>query len=65
MKQTHTQLIKTHLEEHGSITALDAIEQYRCLRLAARIADMRKEGMNIVTNMITKNGATFASYEVK
>jgi len=65
MKTTQLQAIKDHLETYGSITALDAIEKYRCLRLAARIADLRNSGMNIKTNMIEKNGARFASYEVE
>lgn len=64
MKQTQTQndLIKAHLEEGKAITAYEALELYGCLRLAARIAELRKSGMNIITNRARRNGKEFGSY---
>jgi hypothetical protein len=49
MKQanTHKRLIREHLLNGGSITALEALREYGCYRLASRISDLRQEGMNI------------------
>ena len=37
--------ILRYLEDVGSITPMEAIEQFGCLRLAARIADLKKLGV--------------------
>jgi hypothetical protein len=34
------------------------------MRLAARIAELRKEGMDIRTTPITRNGKTYAQYHL-
>lgn len=55
--------IRKHLEEHGQITAADAWEKYNIMRLAARVSDLRAEGMDIVTNMVyLENGTKYAIY---
>ena len=52
---TQEGMILAHLDEHGSITALDAID-YGIMRLAARISDLKKRGFDIVSkNEIGKN----------
>jgi hypothetical protein len=33
------------------------------MRLAARIAELRKDGLAIVTTKITRNGKTYAQYK--
>jgi hypothetical protein len=33
------------------------------MRLAARIAELRKAGLHITTTKITRNGKTFAQYK--
>lgn len=33
-----------YLQEHDTITALDAQREFGCMRLAARIADLEKRG---------------------
>ena len=38
------ELILEHLQEHGSITSLEAIDKYRCTRLSHYIYLLRKEG---------------------
>lgn len=43
--------IRAHLESGRSITPLEAQKLYRCMRLGARIYDLRKEGMNIERKM--------------
>ena len=38
-----------HLEEHGSITSMEAIELYGATRLSAIVFNLRKEGFDIET----------------
>ena len=49
--------IADHLRAGGRLTPLDALRMFGCNRLAARINDLRADGMNILTNMITVTGA--------
>ena len=44
---THNQLILNHLKTKGPITPLEALLEYRCMRLGARIYDLRKLGYDI------------------
>ena len=43
------QHILAHLERHGTITPLEALNLFGCFRLAARIAELRAEGHDIRT----------------
>lgn len=49
-------MILDHLKVYGKINPMTAIEQYGCMRLAARISELReqgrKDGFTIETNMI-------------
>lgn len=59
-------LIKAFLLSGESITASEALNMYGCFRLAARIADLRDESLNIVTEMVTlENGKRVARYFIK
>lgn len=64
MKSTDSQtaLIKGWLLNGYSITQLDALNMFGCFRLAARIADIRDQGLDIVTDMITVNDKRVANY---
>lgn len=44
--------IKHYLEEGGRLTPLDALHLFGCFRLAARIKDLRRLGLNIRTDYI-------------
>ena len=59
-----TQSIKRHLKSGKSITAIQALRQYECFRLAARINDLRNQGMPIVTRIFKRNGKRYASYSL-
>lgn len=61
---SQTELIRQHLEEGHAITAIMALNMFNCFRLAARISDLRHNGMNIITRTVKANGKSFASYEV-
>lgn len=39
--------IIAHILAYGSITSQEAFGQYGCMRLAARIADLKRKGYNI------------------
>jgi len=54
--------IKAHLTAGHSLTALEALQRFGCFRLAARINDLRAEGMKIGTRMIEENGKVYAQY---
>jgi hypothetical protein len=59
-------LIKGWLLNGYAITQLEALTQFGCFRLAARIADLRDKGLNVVTDMVTlENGKRVARYFVK
>lgn len=45
MKQT--EVIKEHLDTWGSITPLEALQEYGIMRLASRINDLKKQGVVI------------------
>lgn len=44
---TQNDRIMRHLREYGSITQLEAMQEYGIFRLASRISDLRKEGIKI------------------
>ena len=47
------ELILEHLQEHGSITSLEAIDKYKCTRLSHYIYLLRKEGFTILSEDIS------------
>lgn len=69
-KNTQKTMILEHLKRFGSIEPLTALREYGCLRLAARIADLKAEGYNINTekqvgiSSITGRPVTFAKYVI-
>ena len=46
------------------LTARDAMLELECYRLAARIAELRAQGHNIVTHNETRYGRTYARYKL-
>lgn len=46
--------ILEYLRNHKSITPIDALASIGCFRLSARIKDLRDEGYNILTEMVTE-----------
>jgi hypothetical protein len=57
-----TKKIKSWLLSGRKITPLQALEKWGCMRLSARILELRNEGLDIRTTPITRNGKTFAQY---
>jgi hypothetical protein len=56
-------LIRDHLSRKP-ISAIDALQEYGVFRLAARIAELREEGLDIETVQTKKNGKVFATYRL-
>ena len=64
MKDSSTQRLRRWILSGKPITPLQALDKFGCLRLGARIMDLRNEGYNIVTKMVEKNGKRFARYKL-
>ena len=69
---TQNKMILNHLQQYGRINPLQALRDYNCFRLSARILDLRKEGWDIKTNYITEKSITnnkavktYASYTLQ
>lgn len=60
---TQCEMIIKHLNEHGSITQMDAVK-FGCYRLSARIHDLRELGYEIETKTETKGKSTYARYSI-
>ena len=71
MADTHKSLIRKRLVDGGSITPLEALRDYGCYRLASRINDLRREGLNIVKRMeknvssVTGKAVRYSRYYLK
>lgn len=53
MKITQCDRILRHLKDHGSITSMEAVNEYGIMRLASRINDLRAQGIAIVSEVGT------------
>ena len=54
MAITQCDRILRHLKDYGSITSLEAVNEYGIMRLASRINDLRAQGISIISE--TKTG---------
>jgi hypothetical protein len=61
---TQNQLILAALLDGDELTPLDALNRFKCFRLAARVSDLRREGWPIETRTGTENGKRFAVYYI-
>lgn len=48
------QLVLRHLRDHGSITSLEAVNEYGIMRLASRISDLKRMGHPIRSEFETR-----------
>jgi len=68
MKESQTKQIYEYLKGGNKITALEALRRFGCLRLSARIYDIRKDclayGECLVTRPTTQNGKKFVEYSI-
>lgn len=60
--ESQNALIKGWLLNGNSITPMEALNMFGCFRLSARIANLREDGMQVVTDMVTINDKRVARY---
>jgi hypothetical protein len=60
-------LIREHLIKGNSINPLTAFKKFNCLRLSAIIFNLKRDGMDIITNIVTnyKTGKHYAQYHLR
>lgn len=62
--KTQTTRILRYLKAGNRLTALSAYTKFHCMRLAARIEELRDDGVRINSRMIRRNGKKIASYSL-
>ena len=61
-KRTQEARIFDYLIEGNTLNPLEALEKFGCLRLGARIFDLRKKGLNVQMRLVRKDNKNFAQY---
>lgn len=66
---TQNEMILKYIHDHGSITPLEALKEFGCMRLASRINDLKNQGHNIVSEKVTTKNRygkkiSFAKYSI-
>ena len=66
MKPNTSQWLKAHNKLGQSLTPMEALKYFGCLRLASRISDIRRKGYAIDRTMVEdkKTGKRCASYSL-
>ena len=62
--KTQTTKILRHLRAGNTISPLSAYTRFKCMRLAARIEELRDAGWQIASRMLNRNGRRYASYRL-
>lgn len=60
--KTQTAQIRAHIVRHNSITPMEALRKYGCLRLAARIWELKESGFSVVKTMVSRGSKRYARY---
>lgn len=68
--ETQRAMIYKYLQDFGSITPLDALREFGCMRLGARICELRSIGLRIETERETAvnrygHKVSFARYRLQ
>ncbi len=61
---TQTTWVQSQLKRGHKITPLLALRKAGILRLAARVEELRRDGMRIKSKIITKHSKRFAEYSL-
>ena len=51
-KATQAEMVLAYIEQFGSITQYEALQDLGCMRLASRISDLKKQGLPIKSEVI-------------
>lgn len=63
--KTQNEQIKSHLELGHELTPMSALKLFKCMRLASRINDLKKQGLPIHSEMVKSGKKRFAKYFLK
>lgn len=64
--ESQCKMIANHLALGNALTQMEALDRFRCFRLASRIHDLRKRGLDIERTMIiAPSGKRVAQYRLK
>ena len=64
-RPTQAGRILAHLRAGNRLTALQALEEFGCFRLAARIHELRRDGWNVQERTVeTRGGKRVAEYSL-
>ena len=64
-KESQCKAILKHLKDGYKITQLDALRKFGCMRLGARIYDLKQRGIPVVKEMIKRGSKSFAQYYIQ
>lgn len=56
--------VLAYINEHGSITPMDALSELKCFRLAARVNQLRDKGHKIQTEIVRSGDKRYAKYRL-
>ena len=62
--KTQTNRILRYLKTGRGITPMSALTRFKCMRLAARIEELRDAGIRINSRMMHRQGKRFAVYSL-
>lgn len=63
-RASQTELILEALCQGRELTPLDALREFGCFRLGARIWDLTQAGYRIDSRLVCHNGKRYASYKL-
>lgn len=63
--QSQVEEIRAALMRGESITPLDALNRWGCMRLGGRILELRKTGLPIVTRIVRAGKKRYAEYSLQ
>lgn len=63
---TQNEQIRKYLEAGNTLTPLEALNLFGCFRLATRIFELKKQGLNILTDIVedAETGKRYAKYRL-
>jgi hypothetical protein len=62
--KNQTTRILRYLKTGRGITPMSALTRFRCMRLAARIEELKDAGIRINSRMMNRSGKRFACYSL-
>ena len=64
---TQNEKIKKYLDAGNTLTPLEALNLFGCFRLATRIFELKKQGLNIDSEMVedASTGKRYAKYRLR